>query len=788
MNSLTKFLIIALCFTLAVTHNANAEEGVALIIGNNDYESIPSLNNAENDAQDIANKLKELGWKIILEKNATRRNLNKALQRFESEALNTKKTIIFYAGHGIEYLGKNYIIPTDSLLESELDLRFEAISVDELLETVKRTESQLNLLILDSCRDNPLPNKKRGLSRGLTVQSIPKNNIGTAIIYAAAPGQSAQDGPPGENSIFSSELLKSLNAPDLSLPAVYSNLLSGVSKRTKNQQIPWKSSSMDERTFWFMELNKHDKAELILSLDLDKETISEEKILQFIKNEINQKPRKQNYPNPILESIEHTEAHKSKYWTQSGLLFDRNGIPINTIEENYYLFLDKDHYADVKNPQVFLYDEILKILESKEIARKDIPNNIYVKGNGDTVHTKMAGPLSTAAILALWGEIPGTTIKKEVQVNFDDKQLEKILRSLMPPNYEHLTIDIKIKKEIDEIILRYIDKFQSKSAFLTLIDASNFEILSLNTILSREHENNDDYRPHLLRPYEFGSVLKPIHYAIALDSGEIKKDHAFKNVSEPILIDGQGLITTGEGRFKIQDWLPPGLPIETLQQVFNRGSNIVAARSALTVGKDKITHGLKGFGFFSPLKIFYDSSSVYPKNIKDLNIMTMSYGHGIGLTQLHIAKAYGALLNGGKIMDLRIFQSDNIKCADSKNCSGEVEIIKRDTANFIRALLFNSVETGTSKNARVKDFLIMGQTGTAQRIIDGQYDRNSLLSSWAGGFQLGGKIYVIVISFVDPKGLKETYGYATGGWVAAPVAAEIAKMIASMSGEISTRK
>ena len=94
MNSLTKFLIIALCFTLAVTHNANAEEGVALIIGNNDYESIPSLNNAENDAQDIANKLKELGWKIILEKNATRRNLNKALQRFESEALNTKKTII----------------------------------------------------------------------------------------------------------------------------------------------------------------------------------------------------------------------------------------------------------------------------------------------------------------------------------------------------------------------------------------------------------------------------------------------------------------------------------------------------------------------------------------------------------------------------------------------------------------------------------------------------------------------------------------------------------------------
>jgi formylglycine-generating enzyme required for sulfatase activity len=237
-------LAVALCAFVLLASTAEAAKRVALVIGNDTYDTLPALNNARADAKGMADKLRGLGFDVILRLNASRRSFGRALAEFEGKAANAEVGLVFYAGHGIQADGTNYLIPANAEVEVEEDLRYEGVDARDFLRTMKRAGTSLNIVIMDACRDNPLPKRTRSAARGLTVTAAPAGIKGTAIVYSAAPGQTAQDGPRGGHGVFTGELLRVLDRPGLSLEQVFKQTAIQVSRATNNKQKPWINSSI----------------------------------------------------------------------------------------------------------------------------------------------------------------------------------------------------------------------------------------------------------------------------------------------------------------------------------------------------------------------------------------------------------------------------------------------------------------------------------------------------------------------------------------------------------------
>jgi formylglycine-generating enzyme required for sulfatase activity len=237
-------LCAALCSMVLFAPAADAAKRVALVIGNDTYDTLPALNNAGADARGMADKLRGLGFDVILKLNASSRDMGRALADFEGQAANAEVGLVFYAGHGIQAGGTNYLVPSDAQIEAEEDLRFEGIEADAFLTAMKNAGTGLNIVIMDACRDNPLPKRTRSAARGLTVTAAPAGIKGTAIVYSAAPGQTAQDGPVGGHGVFTGQLLRVLDRPGLSLEQVFKQTAIQVARATNNKQKPWINSSI----------------------------------------------------------------------------------------------------------------------------------------------------------------------------------------------------------------------------------------------------------------------------------------------------------------------------------------------------------------------------------------------------------------------------------------------------------------------------------------------------------------------------------------------------------------
>jgi len=230
--------VIATVFALFLLVPAYAAENrVALVIGNAKYPSAP-LRNPVNDARDMAVALRKLGFEVIERVDATQREMNRAITQF-GEKLNAESiALFFYAGHGIQVRGKNYLIPIDAQIASDISVRSETVDVDALLEQL--SVSSLNVVILDACRNNPFERRFRSTGGGLAQMEAPK---GTLIAYSTAPGKVASDGA-GRNSLYTHELLKHIQTPGLPLEAVFKRVRATVSQSTNDQQIPWEASSL----------------------------------------------------------------------------------------------------------------------------------------------------------------------------------------------------------------------------------------------------------------------------------------------------------------------------------------------------------------------------------------------------------------------------------------------------------------------------------------------------------------------------------------------------------------
>ncbi|MBM3554798.1 MAG: hypothetical protein FJX47_04510 [Alphaproteobacteria bacterium] len=215
---------------------------VALVIGNDTYRALPSLHNAVKDARDLDNRLRTLGWETILKTNVGRRDMTRAIGEFGGRISGGAAGLVFFAGHGVEAGGQNFLVPVDAEIESDNDLESEAVRLGDVMGRLDSARNPVNVVILDACRDNPIGQRARSAERGLAV--IPSTPTGLFVAYSAAPGQKAQDGAPGANGIFTGELIKALAEPGLKIEDVFKRVSQRVLQRTSGRQVPWIQASL----------------------------------------------------------------------------------------------------------------------------------------------------------------------------------------------------------------------------------------------------------------------------------------------------------------------------------------------------------------------------------------------------------------------------------------------------------------------------------------------------------------------------------------------------------------
>ncbi|ACS80165.1 caspase family protein [Maridesulfovibrio salexigens] len=209
---------------------------VALVIGNSAYKTSP-LPNPVNDARDIAASLPSLGFEVMLVQNAGLREMEEAINSFSKKA-HDAVAFFFFAGHGLQLDGENYLVPIDADMDDEGDVRYESVSAGRVMDNLRYADSNLNIVVLDACRDNPFARSFRSKTRGLARLSAPRGSI---IAFSTAPGDVAADGA-GRNSPYATAFIRHVANPTLSVESFFKEVAKDVSAQTRDQQRPWVSS------------------------------------------------------------------------------------------------------------------------------------------------------------------------------------------------------------------------------------------------------------------------------------------------------------------------------------------------------------------------------------------------------------------------------------------------------------------------------------------------------------------------------------------------------------------
>lgn len=237
--------VLSLLFCLlAWSHPAAAEPRYALVIGNGNYgSSFSKLPNPPNDARLVSKALKSAGFEVMTVLDADQKQMKRAFSDFGnklSAAGADAVGLFYYAGHGVQVDGANYLIPTGANIESAADVDMEAVNADWVLQQMEFAGNRMNIIILDACRNNPLPAGKRSADKGLARMDAPK---GSFLAYSTAPGATAVDGK-GSNSPYSAALAKAIENDRVPLEQLFRQVRVDVMAATGEDQVPWDASSL----------------------------------------------------------------------------------------------------------------------------------------------------------------------------------------------------------------------------------------------------------------------------------------------------------------------------------------------------------------------------------------------------------------------------------------------------------------------------------------------------------------------------------------------------------------
>ena len=335
-----------------------------------------------------------------------------------------------------------------------------------------------------------------------------------------------------------------------------------------------------------------------------------------------------------------------------------------------------------------------------------------------------------------------------------------------------LSLDIRIQHILDEELSAAVAEFDAVGGAGLVVDPRSGEILALVSLPSF-----DPHRPGqasaearfnrtTLGVYEMGSTLKIFTTAMALDIGTVTLTDGY-DATNPLRV----------ARFTIRDyhgkrrWL-------SVPEIFVYSSNIGAAKMAQDVGTERQRAFLDSLGLLTPARIELPETGrpMVPSPWREINTMTIGFGHGLAISPLQLANAVSTVINGGIAL-----RSTMLKTAQTDAIPG-VRVMSRETSDYMRMLMRLVVTQGTGRKARVPGYMVGGKSGTAEKIGPRGYQHGALLSSFVGAFPMTEPRYIVMAMLDEPKGNEETHGYATGGWVAAPVVGRVIQRIAPISG------
>jgi uncharacterized caspase-like protein len=231
---------------------APGERRVALVIGNSAYRVGP-LKNPVADAQAMAESLRGLGFEVSLVQDAPLRDLIEAFRRFSLDTRGAAVRLLFYAGHGLQVKGRNYLLPVDSEIRAEEEVPGKSADLNELLDRLGTLQQGINIVILDACRNNPFsgaeilgPDGRRLKFRGATPSGLApvEAPLGSMVAFSTAPGGVALDNPKEPHSLYTKHLLGALQTPGLPIEMLFKQVRLSVARETGRVQVPWESSSL----------------------------------------------------------------------------------------------------------------------------------------------------------------------------------------------------------------------------------------------------------------------------------------------------------------------------------------------------------------------------------------------------------------------------------------------------------------------------------------------------------------------------------------------------------------
>ena len=335
-----------------------------------------------------------------------------------------------------------------------------------------------------------------------------------------------------------------------------------------------------------------------------------------------------------------------------------------------------------------------------------------------------------------------------------------------------LSLDIRVQHALAEALHSTMTAHRAVGAAGLVMDVENGELLALVSLPSFDPKAPDRsgvnavFNRATLGTYELGSTFKPLTIAMALDQGVVGLEDSY-DATEPIRV----------ARHLIRDHHPENRWL-TVPEILIHSSNIGAARMAVDVGAERQKAFLKALGMFErmPLETSERGWPIAPRRWSEQTTMTVGFGHGIAVTPLHLIASYAALVNGGVMVTPTLLRRE-----PGARPAGR-RVISAETSAIMRMLLYAVVAEGTGRKAAVPGYLVGGKTGTAEKAIGGSYKRDSMITSFVGVFPIERPRYAVLTLMDEPKGTKETFGFATAGWTAAPVAGAVIERIAPVLG------
>ncbi len=471
-------------------------------------------------------------------------------------------------------------------------------------------------------------------------------------------------------------------------------------------------------------------------------------------------------------------------------IVDRNGVLLATSLKTASLFADPKLVVDAQETAKELaklfssqsYESYLEKLQKKNrfvwLKRNLIPseqNKIMLIGDPGLAFREEYQRVYPQ------GELVSHTIGYVSQDNKGLAGLERAFQPLLSENKKEVslktTLDVRLQHALRQEIQNTIEKFSAKAGTGLIMDVNNGDVLAMVSLpdfdpnVKGKMSDDTAFNRASLGVYELGSVFKIFSTAALVESNDNALTMTF-DATEPLK----------RGRYTIRDYHPEKR-ILTVPEVFMVSSNIGTALMGESIGTDGLKAFYKKLGLFEkPDTVLPEvGSPLYPRPWRDINTLTASYGHGIAVSPLQLVTAVSTIVNGGYSVRSRFILPEQEKHENTFE-TASVRVIKEETSQVMRGLLRLVVTDGTARKAEVTGYEVGGKTGTAEKPGAHGYDRNKLISSFVGVFPTSAPKYVVFVAIDEPHGIKESYGYATAGWTAAPAAGRIIKRMASLLG------